>query len=75
VPKVGICYPVTACRPDAVKVTFIAGYDTAEDIPARFMVAQQILVAHWYANRGIVGADGLGLAHLVGAPAHPDPCW
>jgi uncharacterized phiE125 gp8 family phage protein len=71
----GVCYPWTACVADAVTITFTCGYADASAIPARLMLAQQILVAHWYKNREIDGGQGLGLDSLVGAPSRVDPCW
>jgi hypothetical protein len=39
------------------------------------MLAQQLLVAHWYAEREIDDGEGLGLSQLIGVPARVDPCW
>jgi uncharacterized phiE125 gp8 family phage protein len=75
VPAYGVCYPWTTCVPDAVTVTFVCGWATAAEIPGRLMLAQQQLVAHWYAKREIDGGQGLGLESLIGAPARVDPCW
>lgn len=39
-------------RPDAVQVTYTAGYGTeAEDVPANIVLAILGLIAHWYENR------------------------
>jgi uncharacterized phiE125 gp8 family phage protein len=81
VPVVGECYPPTSCDPDAVTITFTCGYDDATKIPARYLMAHRLLVAHWYANREpvVVGTITsnlpLGLETVIGAPARVDPCW
>lgn len=55
VPKVtlipGAVSPSTSKRPDAVSVTYEAGYGTAADVPADFKVAILLLAGHWHANR------------------------
>lgn len=39
-------------RPDAVQVTFTAGYgDTADTVPTTLQLAMLGLIAHWYENR------------------------
>jgi uncharacterized phiE125 gp8 family phage protein len=39
-------------RPDAVQVTFTAGYgESAEDVPENLKLAEKGLIAHWYENR------------------------
>lgn len=40
-----------------VTVEFVAGYDSA-NIPPRIKQAIMLTVAHWYDNRGLVGAPG-----------------
>jgi uncharacterized phiE125 gp8 family phage protein len=81
VPVVGTCYPRTLnarCGrhdPDALQIEFTCGYDSAEAIPRKLMLAQQLLVAHWYAEREIDDGEGLGLSQLIGVPARVDPCW
>lgn len=74
VPKVGRCYPRTRCNvPDAVVVTFVCGYESVDDIPRRYLQAQRLLIAHWYANREAVGSGmttvPLGFDVAIGTPA------
>lgn len=52
VPGIGKSWPSTmANRIDAVKVTYVAGYGTASDVPAALRHAILLLVDHWYSNR------------------------
>ena len=52
-------WPATGCHPDAVVVTFRAGYVDLSasptkdegDVPERAKVAIEALAAHWYQNR------------------------
>ena len=51
-PAPGCWWPVAAWRPDAVQVTYSAGYGaTAGAVPATLQLAMLLLVAHWYENR------------------------
>lgn len=59
VPKDGFAWPSTSYRPDALRITFVAGYGVAADVPEDLKLALKFLVAHWYANREPVT---LGLA-------------
>jgi uncharacterized phiE125 gp8 family phage protein len=38
-------------RPDAIRITFTAGYDNAYDLPPLMRHAIKLLVAQWYENR------------------------
>ena len=83
VPAFGQCYPATdgSAPPDAVTITFVCGRATAATVPAKLMLAQRLLVAHWYANRETVNVGNIvtnlpfGVDLLIGAPARVDPCW
>jgi len=44
-------WPATATRPDAVTVTFSAGYATAADVPAAIKQAMLLMVGFWYETR------------------------
>lgn len=51
-PKDGVTWPSTDDRPDAIKVTYVAGYgDDTWDIPEGIRHALLMLVAHWFENR------------------------
>ena len=52
-PTVGSWWPATQSgRPDAVQVTYTAGYgSTADAVPGDLQLAQLLLIAHWYENR------------------------
>jgi uncharacterized phiE125 gp8 family phage protein len=42
-----------------IEIDFEAGYGaSADDVPEPLRHAIQILVAHWYENRGVIGASG-----------------
>lgn len=50
-PIAGTSWPATQCRPDALSITFKAGYgDTAAAIPEALRQAIILLVCHWLAN-------------------------
>lgn len=45
-------WPGTYNRPDAVQVTFVAGYgDNASDVPEPIYHAMLLMIGHWYENR------------------------
>lgn len=48
---VNTSWPNTAARHDAVKITFVAGYSSASDIPSGIKLAMRQLLADWYRNR------------------------
>lgn len=51
----GSSWPATATRPEAVRVTYTAGFGvTAKDVPANIVHAAKLLVAHFYENREAV---------------------
>lgn len=49
-PAYGKTWPASRTQPEAVKVTFVAGYAAAADIPQRVRQAIRIMVRHWYDN-------------------------
>lgn len=54
-PAVDQCWPDFQRRPDAVQVTFVAGYGAAAaNIPQLFKQCMLLLLGHWYANREIM---------------------
>lgn len=57
-------WPNTAARPDAVSVTFVAGYEDATKVPAPIKQAMLLMIGHWYENREAV---------TVGVTAMPMP--
>lgn len=66
-PKDGVSWPVTYDRPDALSVTFTAGFAT---VPRSLKQAIQLLTAHYFENREAatarpMAALPLGVAHLV----------
>ena len=67
----GATWPSTATRPDAITVTWEAGFgDSASDVPAMIRTAALQLVAHLYAHREAV-SEGVsvplpyGLEHII----------
>jgi uncharacterized phiE125 gp8 family phage protein len=52
-------WPATYTRPEAVSVTYVAGYGAAADVPAAIRAAILLLVGHWYENReaSVVGVS------------------
>lgn len=49
--RTGQSWPSTYDRPDAVRVTFVAGYGTAAEVPAAIRQSALLLIAHWFENR------------------------
>lgn len=50
-PKEGREWPTADVRPDAIKITYTAGFGAAADVPADLKHALLLLVSHWYQNR------------------------
>jgi uncharacterized phiE125 gp8 family phage protein len=57
VPAYGVAWPATRDVPNAVKVTFTAGYGAASAVPDGVKVAIRMLAAHWYENREAVAVE------------------
>jgi uncharacterized phiE125 gp8 family phage protein len=56
----GATWPQTATRPDAVTVTWTAGYGPAPaDVPEIFRTAALQLIAHWYGTRETVNVGNI----------------
>lgn len=57
-PAPGTCFPHARHQPGSIKVTFVAGYGDAEDVPADLKQAILYLVAHYAENReAVVGTE------------------
>lgn len=71
-PAWGTSWPALACRPDAVRVTYRAGYDT-DAVPPPIRVAILMLVGQWYQNREpvVLGATVEALPFAVEALLSP----
>lgn len=50
-PAYGECWPSTRCHPNAVNITFVAGYAT---VPETIKTAIKMLATHWYEHREAV---------------------
>lgn len=76
VPAYGTCWPDTRCQPNAVTVTFVAGYGAAAAVPETTKQAIKLLAGSFYENREglvtgtIVAALPLGVESLLSAE-----CW
>lgn len=65
-PKEGFEWPTADDRPDAIKITYRAGFgDNGASVPAGIRHALLILVEHWYANRGVVTSDSVNTLPLA----------
>lgn len=51
----GYGWPGVYNRPDAVTVTFVAGYGAAADVPSAIKAVIKLLVGHWYEHREAAG--------------------
>lgn len=59
-PKSGAAWPAAQVRPDAIRISWTAGFgDDAADVPAGLRAAIKLIVAHWYEHREAVTVDGL----------------
>jgi uncharacterized phiE125 gp8 family phage protein len=58
-------WPDGRCDVNAVKVTYIAGYEDADHVPKRAKQAILLLVGHWFENREAVGTAGRELEMAV----------
>ena len=59
-------------RPDPVRVTFQAGYGTADDVPQPVKLAITMLAAHWYEHREAAGEGQMApIPHAVDALTAP----
>lgn len=70
----GLAWPLAATRPDAVTLTWTAGYgDDEAAVPEPFQLAALQLIAHWYAAREAVNVGNIvtevpwGLRQTIGA--------
>lgn len=74
-PAYGYDWPLARIQPNAVTVTFVAGYapgtgsptDYAENVPQGLKQAIKLLVGHWYENR-----EASGPANMVKLPMAVD---
>jgi uncharacterized phiE125 gp8 family phage protein len=64
-----ISVPSLASRSDAVKVTYTAGYASADLVPAQLRQACLLLVAHFFANREPVAVGTIATALPMGVEA------
>jgi len=56
IPVIGKRWPATADRSDAVRITFVAGYGAASDIPSPLLAAMKLHIGLLYENREGVSA-------------------
>lgn len=57
-PAYGASWPSTRCQPNAVQITYVAGFTSAAVVPQTIKLAILMLVAHWYAHRESVTEEG-----------------
>jgi uncharacterized phiE125 gp8 family phage protein len=55
-------WPTISDQPNAVTITYVAGYGAAAAVPARAKQAILLLVGHWYRSREAVGQVGSEIA-------------
>jgi len=69
----GKTWPALARRPDAVRVTYVAGATSAADVPQPLVQAMLLLCGHWDANRSlaVVGTSAEDLPWSVRALCGP----
>ena len=72
-PKADRAWPALASRPDAISITFTAGYGDAEtDVPLELRQAAKLLIGHFYEHRQavVIGTTAatvpMAVEHLVG---------
>jgi uncharacterized phiE125 gp8 family phage protein len=52
--KSGVVYPSAQAELNAIRVTYLAGYANADQVPARLKQGMKMLIGHWFANRETV---------------------
>jgi len=50
-PAYNVTWPTTIEYPDAVRVTYTAGYADADSVPSAIKSAMLLMIGHWYENR------------------------
>jgi uncharacterized phiE125 gp8 family phage protein len=71
-------WPTTRNTPDAVRITFTAGYEAPEDVPSTWQRAMLMLVTWWFEQReaGVLGTIAstapIGVDDLLAAAAAVD---
>lgn len=72
-PETGQSWPALYPRPDALRISYVAGYgDSPLEVPAELRTAALMLVAHWYERREAVteavsvAETPFGVRELVG---------
>jgi len=53
-PVSGQTWPNTYDRLEAIEITYVAGYETTEEIPVAITEAMLMLTDHWFEHRGAV---------------------
>ena len=76
-PAYGVDYPNTRTQPNAVTVTYVAGYGSASDVPESIRLAIRLLVGSYYENREAtsvakVNELPLGIQMLVASNEIPE---
>lgn len=54
-PAYGETWPTARIQPASIKVTFVAGAETADDVLDDIKMAMHLLVGHWFEHREAVG--------------------
>jgi len=76
-PAYDVDYPNTRTQPNAVTVTYVAGYGSASDVPESIKLAVRLLVGTYYENREATSAQKvtelpLGVQMLVALNEMPE---
>lgn len=58
-PAYGVSWPGTRPQPEAVSITYVAGYGTINAIPAPIKAAMLLLVGHLFQNREAASPDSI----------------
>lgn len=69
-PKPNVDIPAVYSRPDAITITFLAGFgNDCEDVPNSIRQAIRLLAGHWYENRTpvVIGTTVTDLPMAVGS--------
>jgi uncharacterized phiE125 gp8 family phage protein len=51
-------WPTTYCRPDAVQITYVVGYETTAEVPQLQKQAVLLLIGAWFENREALSTGG-----------------
>lgn len=74
-PVLGQVWPTSSGQSGSVRITYTAGVDDEDDLPAQAKMAVKLLVGHWYANREAVAEGNVGREVELGVTSLLRQIW